>query len=88
MMEAGAARAWTLGELLDEAGVAACAPGGGLNPVIRRLTVDSRDVRDGDCFIALAGRQVDGHRFVAQASAGGAAAVGGGAGLPSSSARA
>ncbi len=34
---------------------------------IRRLCTDSRDVRSGDLFLALAGERFDGHRFVAAA---------------------
>jgi UDP-N-acetylmuramoyl-L-alanyl-D-glutamate--2,6-diaminopimelate ligase len=45
------------------------------DPVIRGVCVDSRAVAPGDLFIALRGHQVDGHRFVAQALALGAAAV-------------
>ncbi len=74
-MAAGQQREWTLGALLEAAGVSACAPGGGLNPVIRRLSVDSRDVDAGTCFVALPGRAVDGHHFVPQALAAGAPAV-------------
>ncbi|MDH6145451.1 UDP-N-acetylmuramoyl-L-alanyl-D-glutamate--2,6-diaminopimelate ligase [Kitasatospora sp. GP30] len=39
------------------------------------ITTDSRQVRPGQLFIALPGRRVDGHRFVGQATANGAAAV-------------
>ncbi|MCB9850397.1 MAG: UDP-N-acetylmuramoyl-L-alanyl-D-glutamate--2,6-diaminopimelate ligase [Phycisphaerales bacterium] len=68
-------KTWLLGDLLTEAGVAACAPGGGFNPVVRKLAVDSRAVEPGTCFVALAGSKVDGHRFVGDAVARGASAV-------------
>ncbi len=39
------------------------------------LSIDSRQVRPGDLFAALAGRKSDGHRFVSAAAAAGAAAL-------------
>jgi CO/xanthine dehydrogenase Mo-binding subunit len=39
------------------------------------VALDSRDARPGDLFVALIGSRVDGHDFVADAAAGGAAAV-------------
>jgi len=42
---------------------------------ITGVCVDSRRVRRGDLFVALAGRQHDGHRFIADALQQGAAAV-------------
>jgi UDP-N-acetylmuramoyl-tripeptide--D-alanyl-D-alanine ligase len=39
------------------------------------VEIDSRDVREGDLFIALKGEAMDGHRFVAGAVASGASAV-------------
>lgn len=44
-------------------------------PAARRIVTDSRLVRSGDCFVALAGGQRDGHAFVADAFARGAAGV-------------
>ncbi len=41
----------------------------------QRLTVDSRNVRPGDVFVALPGTRVDGRQFIAMAKANGAAAV-------------
>lgn len=38
-----------------------------------RFVTDSREVRPGDCFVALAGDRVDGHDFLAEAVASGAA---------------
>jgi len=45
------------------------------NPVIRGLTADSREVRPGFLFAALAGTRVDGGRFVDEAVGRGAVAV-------------
>jgi UDP-N-acetylmuramoyl-tripeptide--D-alanyl-D-alanine ligase len=42
---------------------------------VRRVVIDSRQVRPGDLFVALPGERVDGHRFAAQAVAAGAAGV-------------
>ncbi|MCH8193171.1 MAG: UDP-N-acetylmuramoyl-L-alanyl-D-glutamate--2,6-diaminopimelate ligase [Planctomycetes bacterium] len=38
----------------------------------RRISTDSRSVRAGDVFVAIAGRSVDGHRFIQDAQAQGA----------------
>ncbi|MEZ5963315.1 MAG: UDP-N-acetylmuramoyl-tripeptide--D-alanyl-D-alanine ligase [Planctomycetota bacterium] len=38
----------------------------------RRVVTDSREVRPGDCFVALRGGKADGHAFVAEALANGA----------------
>ncbi len=46
-----------------------------LDRQIEDLTLDSREVRAGSCFIALAGHQDDGSRYAAQAIARGALAV-------------
>jgi UDP-N-acetylmuramoyl-L-alanyl-D-glutamate--2,6-diaminopimelate ligase len=48
---------------------------GAEDPVIRGITYDSRAVSPGDLFVALRGAQSDGHRFLDQAVALGAAAV-------------
>jgi len=42
---------------------------------VRRVTIDSRGVREGDCFVAVRGTATDGHRFIAPAVAAGCAAV-------------
>ncbi len=48
--------------------------------VIRRVTTDSRGVKDGDLFVAIAGESYDGHDFIEQAVQAGAAGVVAGAG--------
>ena len=45
------------------------------DPLIARVLCDSRDVRPGDLFVAVNGIKTDGHSFVGQAVACGAAAV-------------
>ncbi len=45
------------------------------NPPIRRVVVDSRQVEPGDLFVALPGSRRDGHEFLEDARARGAAAV-------------
>ena len=42
---------------------------------VRRVRIDSRGVREGDCFVAVRGTATDGHRFIAPAVAAGCAAV-------------
>ncbi len=63
----------TLGELstLTSGRVAAGDPG----LSVRGIATDSRRVRDGDLFCALPGERTDGHRFIADAFAAGAAAA-------------
>ena len=65
----------TISELFTRAGVRV---GGGseLAPVeITSLTDDSRQVERGSCFVAVCGTGIDGHGFVAEAVAAGAAVV-------------
>nr|WP_319526792.1 UDP-N-acetylmuramoyl-L-alanyl-D-glutamate--2,6-diaminopimelate ligase [Pseudomonas laurentiana] len=45
------------------------------DPLIRELTLDSRNVRPGDLFLAVPGTRVDGREHIADALARGAAAV-------------
>jgi UDP-N-acetylmuramoyl-L-alanyl-D-glutamate--2,6-diaminopimelate ligase len=61
-----------LSELLASAGIAMW---GGPDPDIVDLTQDSREVRPGWLFVAITGRTFDGHNYVAEAVARGAAAV-------------
>ncbi len=42
---------------------------------IRGISFDSRQVREGDLFVCLSGTRTDGHRFLREALAGGAAAL-------------
>jgi len=56
-------------------GIGVVSQRGSLEVPIAAVTDDSRDVADGDLFVAVTGRTVDGHRFVGHAAAAGAAAV-------------
>lgn len=62
-----------LRELLTGAGMDGALPD--RDVPIRNITPDSREVGPGDLFVALPGRSTDGHRFLADAVARGAAAV-------------
>ena len=48
---------------------------GNPDTAVRSIVTDSRRVQPGDLFVALAGIQADGHRFIAAAVAAGAASV-------------
>lgn len=45
------------------------------NRTIRNVAFDSREISQGDLFVAIRGQRVDGHRFIEQAIQSGAAAV-------------
>ena len=49
--------------------------GAATDPPLIEVTQDSRTVRPGACFVAVPGFHIDGHRFLADAIAAGAAAV-------------
>ena len=61
----------TLGELAAALGVTCSHP----ETIIRQITADSRQVQPGALFLAYRGVSMDGHRFIPQALAAGAAAV-------------
>jgi UDP-N-acetylmuramoyl-L-alanyl-D-glutamate--2,6-diaminopimelate ligase len=48
---------------------------GDFDQEIQGLSYDSRKLRAGDVFFAIAGEKTDGHRFIAEALRRGAAAV-------------
>ena len=60
-------------ELLSAAGLLEATPSG--DAQVRRVVTDSRQVQDGDCFVAVAGTVTDGHRYIGPAVASGCAAV-------------
>ena len=64
---------WTLRDLAAAAGLP--VPGSLPKIAITQVTDDSRAVRPGALFVALSGESADGHRFIGQAAAQGAAAV-------------
>jgi UDP-N-acetylmuramoyl-L-alanyl-D-glutamate--2,6-diaminopimelate ligase len=45
------------------------------NPIIRGITYDSRQVKAGDLFVCICGEKTDGHLYIDQAVANGAAAL-------------
>ncbi|HXF57230.1 MAG TPA: UDP-N-acetylmuramoyl-tripeptide--D-alanyl-D-alanine ligase [Actinomycetota bacterium] len=67
-------RARTLAEVA-EAVRGRVRPAEAAGTVVRGVSTDSRRVRPGDLFVALPGAHTDGHRFVGQALAAGAAAA-------------
>ena len=66
-------RLWTLGELCREAGI--FCPEEAASLAVCGMTHDSRRVREGWVFIAVAGLRTDGRRYVADAVARGAVAI-------------
>ena len=62
-------------QALDRAGLLAESPGTGDVPTITGLTADARKLDSGMLFCAVRGALLDGHRFVADAAARGAAAA-------------
>ena len=60
-------RAWSPEQVAQAAGVQLVAAPRDSRPGPARVTIDSRAVREGDLFVGLAGRNVDGGRFAAQA---------------------
>lgn len=62
-----------LSELVKGQKILAC--GGDQDTPIRGIAYDSRRVQPGFLFVAVEGRQTDGHRYIEQAVAAGAAAV-------------
>ncbi len=57
--------AMTLANVAD--GVGAVRPDQNETVTVNRVTIDSRDVRHGDLFVAIAGPRFNGHDFVSQA---------------------
>ena len=51
------------------------AQSGDQDPLIGKITFDSREVGEGDLFVAIRGVQADGHNFIGAAIASGAAAL-------------
>jgi UDP-N-acetylmuramoyl-L-alanyl-D-glutamate--2,6-diaminopimelate ligase len=62
-------------QALRDADLLVSAPAPDAMPALAALSTDSRSVRDGTLFIAVRGSQSDGHRFVSDATARGAAAL-------------
>lgn len=62
----------TLDEVADVVGGTVAEPADGARPVTH-VTIDSRTARNGSLFVPLPGEHVDGHDFVADAAARGAA---------------
>ena len=48
---------------------------GDCDKIIKDITADSREVREGSLFICLKGAHVDGHKYLEQAAASGAGAA-------------
>ena len=66
---------WTLGRVRDALGplLVESAPEG--DAPVGSISTDTREIRAGDCFVALVGERFDAHDFLAEAVARGAAAL-------------
>jgi len=62
-----------LSEIIE--GVEQSSRSGDRDPRIRKITFDSRQVEEGDLFVAVSGFQADGHQYIHRALQAGAAAV-------------
>ncbi len=60
-------------QLCEQAALTGDRSGGDAD--VRRVVTDSRDVQDGDCFVAVRGTAADGHSYLSEAVAAGCAAV-------------
>ena len=63
----------SLGDIAAAVGV---TPSLSANPLIRAITTDSREAREGDLFVALKGRVTDGNEFITSATERGAFTLG------------
>ncbi len=66
---------WTLGQLLNEAGMDSSCPAAGADIPITSIAEDSRKVTPGALFVAVSGYAADGHCYVGKAVENGAAAL-------------
>ncbi|MFQ5491025.1 MAG: UDP-N-acetylmuramoyl-L-alanyl-D-glutamate--2,6-diaminopimelate ligase [Phycisphaerae bacterium] len=69
------ARPWTLGPLLEQAGLGSACPEAFLGHPVSGITDDSREVVPGSCFVAIGGGTYDGHDFVNAAVRSGAETI-------------
>ena len=63
---------WTTAEMIEAMNG---RPVGSLPQVVTGISIDSRDVKDGEAFFAIKGERVDGHDFANVAAANGAAVL-------------
>ena len=63
---------FTIQELLNATGGTLYAPAGFGEPVVEGLTIDTRMLSRGMCYVAIRGGTFDGHRFIPDAMAKGA----------------